>query len=532
MMDLRNVRDRMNSSPQTHLLPAGNVQRRQSARGLNLAFFTSDQRATCGDLVRAIARSNTACRLLLVSDGLSAALATGETMAMHPPEVDCLPLGEAGFLQDPVSFRSVMQHLCRHFDAFVARSGKAGACLVVDMSWALASHTAAANFQDWMAVAEALVERLAVPVISVYNRKLLIDEQLLSALHGHPNILLAGGVKTNPFWLPSATLSRGTLREQIDHWLLAIGPDLAVPKGQPPCHAAEGTNPMWLLRRSAEDASSRDRHLHGPWRIRCFGRLRVSRNNGEEIIWDSPGGATRKTKTLFAYLLHKGGDGAEAEDLADLLWPDATSQEAARNRLHHTVRFLRRALTPEAEADDAGHLLRQGSRYILAPPDRSSLDISSFEQLCRHSIAHMQAAAMDEALLCVLAAERLYTGDLFADIPVAYVDDSSRDWCWSRRIWLREMFLKVQRDAAMIYRRRQDYTSALAHCQKALAIDPLCEIAHEEAMMIFDAQNRQDAVDRQFKLYMRALGHFDDRPLSKALKATYDKIKSKDKSKG
>ncbi len=521
----------MNQTPQSHLPHAGLVQRRPTARGLNLAFFTSDQRSTYSDLVTAIARSNAARRLLVVSDGLTGAQDRDETVAIHGPDIDYLPFGDAGFLQDPVSFRAVLRRLAERFEAFAAPSGRAGAGMIVDMSWALASHTAAANFQDWMAVAQALVERLAVPVISVYNRKLLIDEQLLSALHGHPKILSATGVKTNPFWLPSETLSRGTLRQQIDHWLLAISPDLAVPQDQPPCHAAEGANPLWLLRRSAEAAGGRDRDLHGAWRIRCFGRLRVSRNNGEEISWDAPGGATRKTKTLFAYLLHKGGDGAEAEDLADLLWPDSASQEAARNRLHHTVRYLRRALAPEVDADQGGYLLREGSRYILAPPERSSLDISSFEQLCRQSIAHIQAAAMDEALLCVLAAERLYTGDLFADIPVGYVDDSSRDWCWSRRIWLREMFLKVQRDAATIYRRRQDYSSALAHCQKALAIDPLCEIAHEEAMLIFDAQSRHDAVDRQFKLYMRALGHFDDRPLSKTLQATYDTIKSKGKSK-
>jgi two-component SAPR family response regulator len=471
-------------------------------------------------------------RLLLVSDGLSALPPLGKTVATRMPQVDCLPLAEAGFLQDPVSFREVLRRLAEHFDAFAMQSGNPSTCLIVDMSWALASHTAAANFQDWMAVAEALVERLAVPVISIYNRKLLIDEQLLSALHGHPKILSASGIKTNPFWLPSKMLSRGTLRQQIDHWLLAISPDLAVPQGQPPCHAAEGANPMWLLRRSTEKAGSQDRDSHGPWRIRCFGRLRVSRNNGDEIVWDATGGATRKTKTLFAYLLHKGGDGAEAEDLADLLWPDSASQETARNRLHHTVRYLRRALAPEATAAQEGQLLREGSRYILVPPERSSLDISSFEQLCRQSIAHIKAAYMDEALLCVLAAERLYTGDLFADIPVAYVDDSSRDWCWSRRIWLREMFLKVQRDAATIYRRRRDYSSALAHCQKALAIDPLCEIAHEEAMLIFDAQRRHDAVDRQFKLYIRALGHFDDRPLSKTLQATYDTIKFRNKSMG
>ena len=48
-----------------------------------------------------------------------------------------------------------------------------------------------------------------------------------------------------------------------------------------------------------------------------------------------------KTKTLFAYLLQQGGKGAQTDDLADLLWPDANSMEAARNRLYHTVRCLR-----------------------------------------------------------------------------------------------------------------------------------------------------------------------------------------------
>ena len=99
--------------------------------------------------------------------------------------------------------------------------------------------------------------------------------------------------------------------------------------------------------------------------------------------------------------------------------------------------------------------------------------------------SHIKAGASDEALICLQAADRLYTGDLFEDIPAEYADDSERDWCWSKRYWLRDMFFKVQRDAARIHRERQDYSAALAHCQKALAIDPLCEIAHEEAMQVF-----------------------------------------------
>ena len=138
----------------------------------------------------------------------------------------------------------------------------------------------------------------------------------------------------------------------------------------------------------------------------------------------------------------------------------------------------------------------------------------------------MKTGSPDEAMICLQAADRLYTGDLFADIPAEYADDNERDWCWSKRYWLREMFFKVQQNAAQIYRQRQDFSAALAHCQKALAIDPLCEVAHEEAMHVFAAQGRLDAIDRQFKLYVDSLSHFDDRPKSAVLKATYQALKA------
>ena len=129
-----------------------------------------------------------------------------------------------------------------------------------------------------------------------------------------------------------------------------------------------------------------------------------------------------------------------------------------------------------------------------------------------------------------MAADRLYTGDLFEDIPAEYADNSERDWCWSKRYWLREMYFNVQRDAARIHRERQDYSAALAHCQKALAIDPLCEPAHEEAMHVFHAQGRREAVDRQFNLYVNALGRSGDRPRSAALRRVYDKLSPGDRA--
>ena len=57
--------------------------------------------------------------------------------------------------------------------------------------------------------------------------------------------------------------------------------------------------------------------------------------------------------------------------------------KAARNRLYHTVRCLRQVLEPIAEPLPVrrGFVLRDGSRYVLTPPEGSWLDISTFEQL-------------------------------------------------------------------------------------------------------------------------------------------------------
>ncbi len=56
-----------------------------------------------------------------------------------------------------------------------------------------------------------------------------------------------------------------------------------------------------------------------------------------------------------------------------------------------------------------------------------------------------------------------------------------------RRIWLREMQVKLQYDFARVLLRSRLTREALEHCQKALAIDAASEGANEVAMRIFVA---------------------------------------------
>jgi two-component SAPR family response regulator len=429
-----------------------------------------------------------------------------------------------GFDRVPISLRAVGKALADRL-----ADTPADTVLAVDMGWGLQTASATANFEGWMGVASALAVATQRRVVSIYNRSLLIDEHLLVALRGHPAVLTAEGVVKNPHWLPPALQEKGTLREQVNFWLGGLSPSLQRTNPFADRHAAEGADPMWLLgRRAEEKVIPREEALRERWKIRCFGRLRVYRADGSQIDWAASGGATTKIKTLFAYLLQQGGKGAKADDLADLLWPDAESAEAARNRLYHSIRCLRQALDapPEKRMAKAGpsHILRDGASYVLVPPDRSWLDISTFEQLCRQSQTHVKSGDLDEALICLRAADRLYTGDLFEDIPTEYVDDQERDWCWTRRYWLRDMFLKVQRDTARIYRARHDHSAALNHCRKALALDPLAEFAHEESMQVFAAQGRREAIDRQYALYLESLSRFDDRPRSESLVKLYKSL--------
>ncbi|MGJ5094320.1 AfsR/SARP family transcriptional regulator [Bradyrhizobium oligotrophicum] len=491
---------------------------------VNLALFATQQKLLFADFFKLYQTVAQPCRIFVIAADVNA-VARVEKLAKRINKsgfVEGKSFVEMALLRVPISFRDVAGRIER----WVAPTRRHGpALLVVDMSWGLETNSATANFEGWPALAETLTQQSEVSIASLYNRRVLIDEQLLVALRGHPQILTSAGLVDNPHWLPSRLQTRGALREQVDFWLGAIAPELRIGTSAAALHAAEGADPMWLLRRSAEEPSTVHLDSRDRWKIRCFGRLRIYRNDGSQVNWDPPGGATRKTKTLFAYLLQKGGHGAATDELADLLWPNAEDIEAARNRLYHTVRYLRLALgQPNGRDETRNYVRREGSRYVLVPPERSWLDISTFEQLCRQSQGHIKAGASDEALICLQAADRLYTGDLFEDIPVEYADDGERDWCWSKRYWLRDMFFKVQRDAARIYLERNDHSAALAHCQKALAIDPLCEMAHAEAMRVFKAQGRREAIDRQFKLYLDSLKHFDNRPKSASLQELHRKL--------
>lgn len=407
------------------------------------------------------------------------------------PDLPRLTSAGAGFDRSPLDPEETAARLI----SWLAQVRPSG--LIVDTRWTIGQAQGAADLESWGAVAERLADETGLPIVSLCDRDLVIEEHLQAAFRSHRQFLAPSGLYENPHWLPARLLQTAPLDDQLAFLLGRVVPDFAGEGGlRPPDQQfARGATPSWL---------AKPRGLVSPqagaarWTIRCLGELRVTIGT-RRVDWRLPGGAAKKTRTLFAYLLQCGEKGAHADHLGELLWPHDGTEEAKRARLHHTVAMLRKTLG-SAEA-----VLRAGETYRLNPPPGSWIDIDTFEQHCRRALSLFKRGELEPALRVYSAAVQLYGGDLFEDLPLEYVESEIEDWCLPRRTWLREMALKLQTDFAKVMLRAGRTREALDHCQRALAMDPASEIANAQAMRVLMAQGRPEAMQRQYRQYQAAI---------------------------
>lgn len=389
----------------------------------------------------------------------------------------------------------------------ILQGSEAPRLILIEMTWTIRTPSGVIYLREFEAAMHHLCERYQVGICCLYNRSLLLDEQLITGLCAHPELYTSEGTQANHYFLPPHIFVRRDRRAQFDYWLQKIAPELgqsAAVAGRLP----EATpSPSDVYHIDAPALRIAEQVEEGRWKIRCLGPLRVYRADGSTIHWDvSPGASTRKVKTLFAFLLYRGEQGATGEELADLLWPEAGDTHQALNRLYHVVRFLRMALSPGLKRGEASpYVLHQNNRYHLAVPSDTWIDLPMFQELCFTGNDHLRQGKLQEALTAYQAADRLYQGHLLADLPEKYTENADQDWCWSRRYWYRDMRHKLLHGLASIHRQLGQYSEALACADQALALEPCSEPAHQEKMRTLQAAGRGDALHRQYRLYCQAL---------------------------
>lgn len=452
------------------------VQTAAGSHSLNAAFFDAGEAAGIATALASLPQHPR----VVVSDRAG---------ALRPVRAALrLSCAEIGLDRDVPCPESILANLRR----WLTQAGPV--TLVVDMRWLARMRQGASAIETWGTITEGLVGQ-GIGVVSFYTPDLLIDEQVQASFRAHRQFLAPSGLQVSPWWMPPEMRSQ-PLGEQLS-WLLGrVVPDYAGQAvfARDDRFAAHGAAPDWLGQ--AREATAEPRA--DAWQIYCLGQLRVYRG-GERLDWKQKGGAPKKTRTLFAYLLTKGETGAHADRLAELLWPGDGDEEGKRSRLHHTVAMLRKTL------GDAGAVLRSGDYYRLNAPQGSWTDTTSFEQLCRRGMSLSRRGQRAEALEIYRAAEALYGGPLFQDLPEPYLDDGTEDWCLPRRVWLQETALKLQCQMAALLREEGRLRAALAHCQKAESMDPLSEDAAQETLRVYHAQGRPDAMARHYRQYRKAL---------------------------
>lgn len=493
----------------------------------------SDIPALCAPKLEHIRRAN--YHWVFVSNG-DEAPGSGGAAGLLQPDV-CIDSACLRMREVPISVPSIIGRL-RDVAATATASGKRGTLFLIDMSWVLHTPSGIAHLGDFETALHQLTATSPIRCVCLYNKRFFPEAVILDVLRTHPYVCSDQGLLCNPHFLPPQAYLSGDPAAQLRSWMATLGP--AVPEcwtdqsavepagtspGSPAAHLAARMAVPTKAGAAAFDIGSSEMPadasvLQYRWKIRCLGNLRIYRQDGTPIRWDTIHGATVKTKTLFAFLLHNATNGASAEEIADLLWPEAHDTVQSLNRLYHTVHCLRIALDPQfSSRHESPYLVCRDHRYYLTLPEGTWVDVPIFEQYCRRGEQLLRANELENSLACHHVAEKLYSGPLFADIPSKYADNVEHDWCWSRRYRLGEIYVKMLTCMARIHRQLGTPEQTIAYAEKALLLQPCFESAHQELIHAFHSLGRRDALERQYRLCCEVLKRFEARAPSSETRA-------------
>ena len=245
-------------------------------------------------------------------------LAQGRLLLLTPEEA-CLQSGV-------FSPEALIGTLLRILQEAIAK-GYRGLRMAMKMSWALRWASSLAWLAEYESKLNCYFSQHPVTTLCLYNQRRFPEEVLLDVLRTHPLVALDQAVHANLYYLPPRIFLRQDKKEQFYWYLTHIsrGASLSLVPSTATVVVGEPDPSTSPSRGSGQGSGHRLEELPsdvrwpissaaaGRWRIYCLGELRVYRPDGTLVSWDMTKGATKKVKTLFAYLLEREKAGATAE---------------------------------------------------------------------------------------------------------------------------------------------------------------------------------------------------------------------------
>ncbi len=227
---------------------------------------------------------------------------------------------------------------------------------------------------------------------------------------------------------------------------------------------------------------------HEVVRVWLLGNFRVAVGplNIEEDRW-----RLRKAGSLVKLLSLARTHRLHREQVMDVLWPDL-DQRSQANNLYRTLHVARRTLGNGATDTDRRYLSLRGDVVSLYPDGPIWTDVQAFEEAAAYASSSSEPAAYRAAL-------DLYSGDLLPEDPY-------EDWTQTRREGLRQIFLDLLVEIALIHEEREDYTSAVEALRRAVAEEPVNEEARRGLMRLYARGGRRQQALSQYQQLEKALG--------------------------
>ncbi len=216
--------------------------------------------------------------------------------------------------------------------------------------------------------------------------------------------------------------------------------------------------------------------------IRSLGSFRVW-VNGEEVTQER--WVSARARDMLAYFVTFRHDRIPMERVLEALWPQTANLGA---RAFHTALYrVRQALRTGSESTK--FILVQSGEYWLDAA-RFQVDVDEFDAAMTQArnLMHQQPAEAGRWFESALA---MYQGDYLANLYY--------DWLFPEQRRLREAYLQALRHLAGLRMNDGRYEAALNLLNQALALDPLQEQVHLDAMRCYAALGNRAGVARQYR---------------------------------